>query len=159
MSAAGFDPRHLGRDDESLARIGTFVELHVEQGRALVDVGAPVGIASEIWPHGRYRFTFTGEANHAGTTRLEDRKDPMLSYAETVLSARKRALLADARATFGRVVVEPNATNAVPSVVRAWLDARAANDDALAQLVHEITVRAQERADRDGTSIDIIAEC
>ena len=32
-------------------------------------------MASEIWPHGRYRFDFTGAANHAGTTRMEDRAD------------------------------------------------------------------------------------
>ena len=44
--------------------------------------GDPVGVASAIWPHGRWRFDFRGEANHAGTTRLEDRRDPMLTYAE-----------------------------------------------------------------------------
>ena len=79
-----------------------FVELHVEQGRDLVDRGAAVGVASEIWPHGRYRFDFTGEANHAGTTRMEDRHDPMLTYAMTALAANKQARLAGQRATFGR---------------------------------------------------------
>ena len=53
-------------------------------------------MASEIWPHGRYRFDFTGEANHAGTTRMEDRHDPMLTYAMTALAANKQARLADA---------------------------------------------------------------
>ncbi len=56
MAAGGFDAAHLGRDDETLRRVGTFVELHVEQGRALVDQDAPVGVASAIWPHGRWRF-------------------------------------------------------------------------------------------------------
>ncbi len=158
MRAAGADPAAIGRDDESLARIGTFVELHVEQGRGLVDLGAAVGVATSIWPHGRYRFTFTGEANHAGTTRLEDRHDPMLTYAETVLSARKRALLSGARATFGRVQVEPGATNAIPSVVRAWLDARAADENSLAALVEDIVARAAERAERDGTTVELVAE-
>ena len=68
-----------------------------------------------IWPHGRYRFDFTGEANHAGTTRMEDRHDPMLSYAMTALAANKQARLAGQRATFGRIDVHPNGTNAVPS--------------------------------------------
>src|SRR4051795_6840983 len=40
MSAAGVDPHGLGRDEETLRRIGTFVELHVEQGRALADGSA-----------------------------------------------------------------------------------------------------------------------
>lgn len=141
--------------------VGCFVELHVEQGRDLVDRGAAVGVGSGIWPHGRYRFDFTGEANHAGTTRMEDRRDPMLSYAMTALAANKQARLgADggARATFGRVAVEPNGTNAVPSQVTGWLDARAATDEALAALVDGVTRQAHERAGRDGTSLSVTAE-
>src|SRR4051812_707920 len=65
MVAAGAEPA-LGRS-AWLDGVGCFVELHVEQGRALVDLGEPVGVASAIWPHGRYRFDFAGEANHAGT--------------------------------------------------------------------------------------------
>ena len=115
-------------DDDDVAwglgdRVECFVELHVEQGRDLIDRGAAIGVASEIWPHGRYRFDFAGEANHAGTTRMEDRRDPMLTYAMTALAANKQARLAGERATFGRVDVTPNGTNAVPSRVTAWLDA------------------------------------
>jgi N-carbamoyl-L-amino-acid hydrolase len=53
MAAAGYDPDAIGPDPERLARIGAFVELHVEQGRALDLTGDPVGVASAIWPHGR----------------------------------------------------------------------------------------------------------
>ena len=141
-----------------LEGVGTFVELHVEQGRDLVDRGAAVGVASEIWPHGRYRFDVTGEANHAGSTRMEDRRDPMLTYAMTALAANKQARLAGERATFGRVEVEPNGTNAVPSRVTAWLDARASSDAALAELVEVVSRQAGERAERDGTSVEITAE-
>ncbi|MGQ4426080.1 M20/M25/M40 family metallo-hydrolase, partial [Streptomyces violaceoruber] len=58
MEAAGYDPGTLGPDPERLARIGAFVELHVEQGRALDLSGDRIGIASAIWPHGRWRFDF-----------------------------------------------------------------------------------------------------
>ncbi|MGO4758849.1 allantoate amidohydrolase, partial [Streptomyces sp. 2MCAF27] len=70
MERAGYDPEAIGPDPERLARIGAFVELHVEQGRALAETVHPVGVASAIWPHGRWRFDFHGEANHAGTTLL-----------------------------------------------------------------------------------------
>jgi beta-ureidopropionase / N-carbamoyl-L-amino-acid hydrolase len=139
-------------------RFGCFVELHVEQGRDLVDRGAAVGVASGIWPHGRYRFDFTGEANHAGTTRMEDRRDPMLSYAMTALAANKQARLAGARATFGRVQVEPNGTNAVPSRVTAWLDARGDSEALVAELVDTVTRQAEERASRDGTTLAVSEE-
>jgi N-carbamoyl-L-amino-acid hydrolase len=141
-----------------LSRVGCFLELHVEQGRDLVDRGHAVGVASEIWPHGRYRFDFTGQANHAGTTRMEDRRDPMLTYAMTALAAAKQARLASSRATFGRIDVAPNGTNAVPSRVTGWLDARAASDEALAALVADISRQATERAGRDGTSLVVTPE-
>ena len=142
----------------TLSDVGCFVELHVEQGRDLVDRDVAVGVASEIWPHGRYRFDFTGEPNHAGTTRMEDRRDPMLTFAMTALAADEQARLGDHRATFGRLEVTPNGTNAVPSRVTAWLDARCAKDEALAELVETITQESSDRASRDGTSLAVTAE-
>src|ERR1700758_5433155 len=47
-AGAGVDPAGTGRDDERLASLSAFVELHVEQGRALADLGAPVAVASAI---------------------------------------------------------------------------------------------------------------
>ncbi|UJB42350.1 allantoate amidohydrolase [Streptomyces sp. A1-5] len=158
MERAGHDPEAIGPDPERLATIGAFVELHVEQGRALDLSGDPVGIASAIWPHGRWRFDFRGEANHAGTTRLEDRRDPMLSYAATVLAAREQARLTGALATFGKVSVEPNGVNAIPSLVRGWLDARAAGQDTLDTVITGIERAAAERAARDGVDLDVVRE-
>lgn len=156
MAAAGLDPR-LGQSP-LLAGVDTFVELHVEQGRYLADLDKPVAVASAIWPHGRYRFTFCGEPNHAGTTRMGDRHDPMLTYAVTALAANKQARLAQQRATFGRVEVTPNSTNGIPSSVTAWLDARCESEQALSDLVEGVLRQAGERAERDGTTVSMIAE-
>ncbi|MBR7834961.1 allantoate amidohydrolase [Actinospica durhamensis] len=158
MEAAGHDPDALGPDDALLDRIGQYVELHIEQGRGLVELERAVGVATSIWPHGRWRFDFGGEANHAGTTRLEDRRDPMLSYAFTVLAARKKAAAHGALATFGRIHVEPNGTNAIPSKVSAWLDGRAPSEAALASLLAELEQAARERAERDGASLSVVNE-
>ncbi|MEU4093755.1 allantoate amidohydrolase [Streptomyces sp. NPDC026673] len=158
MERAGHDPEAIGADPERLARIGAFVELHVEQGRFLADTPHAVGVASAIWPHGRWRFDFHGEANHAGTTRLEDRRDPMLTYANTVLAARKKARLAGALATFGKVGVEPNGVNAIASLVRGWLDSRAADEATLAEVVGEIERAAVERGERDGVRVEVTRE-
>ncbi|MEE1784273.1 allantoate amidohydrolase [Streptomyces sp. SP17BM10] len=157
MERAGYDPTAIGADDGRLARIGAFVELHVEQGRYLAE-DQPVGVAGAIWPHGRWRFDFHGEANHAGTTRIEDRRDPMLTYANTVLSARKKAREAGALATFGKVAVEPNGTNAIASLVRGWLDSRAADERTLTALVAEIERAAAERGERDGVRVELTRE-
>jgi N-carbamoyl-L-amino-acid hydrolase len=158
MAAAGYDPDRIGADPERLARIGAFVELHVEQGRALDLSGDRVGIASAIWPHGRWRFDFRGEANHAGTTRLVDRRDPMLSYAETVVAARREAQLAGAVATFGKIAVEPNGVNAIPSLVRGWLDSRAADQASLDLVVNGVEKAAREYAAAHGVDLDVVRE-
>lgn len=154
----GRDPRRLGPDPELLTRIGCFVELHIEQGQSLVHTGAAVGVATEIWPHGRWHLDFRGRADHAGTTAMADRCDPMLTYAMAALAANKQARLSDARATFGRVEVSPNGTNAIPSRVQAWLDARAPTERILAALVETVHRLARERASRDGTAVDVHPE-
>jgi beta-ureidopropionase / N-carbamoyl-L-amino-acid hydrolase len=117
MASAGLDPALIGPDAGLLDGIGAFVELHVEQGRALAPMGSAIGIAEGIWPHGRWRLDFAGRADHAGTARLPDRKDPMLAYAGTVLAARQAAAANGALATLGKVIAEPGASNAICSAV------------------------------------------
>ncbi|ORA39138.1 allantoate amidohydrolase [Mycobacterium aquaticum] len=158
MQAAGVDPARLGRDEQALERIGVFVELHVEQGRALVDMDAAVGVATAIWPHGRWRFEFLGEANHAGTTRVDDRVDPMLPFATSVLAARDTATRTGALATFGKVLVIPNGVNAIPSAVHGWLDARAADDTVLEKLVSEVTAAGEDAAAEHGATCTVTRE-
>ncbi len=147
--------RPAGAAPHLLRRLSAVIELHIEQGRALA---APVGVASAIWPHGRWRFDFTGDGDHAGTTRMADRHDPMLTFAATVLAANAEARAAGAHATIGRVAVEPNATNAIPSLVRGWLDARAADTSTLDVLVEAVVKHAEERAGRDGTRVEVTPE-
>ena len=139
--AAGRDPGSMGVDEEALARIGCFVELHVEQGKALAlapdgsddlsDPSRAVAVGTDIWPHGRWRIDIPGEANHAGTTRLEDRHDAMLGLASVVQWARSYAAGLGCVATVGKVLVEPGGVNAIASHVTAWLDARGADEDAV----------------------------
>jgi beta-ureidopropionase / N-carbamoyl-L-amino-acid hydrolase len=142
LAGAGRDVAVLGRDDEALQRIGCFVELHIEQGRGLVDLDRAVAVASSIWPHGRWRFDLAGVANHAGTTRLSDRDDPMLALAAAITSARQTALDRGCVATIGKVSVSPNGVNAIPDRVVAWLDARGADEAdprAVAAAIAEVT--------------------
>jgi len=158
MADAGLDPAGLGMDEVRLSQISAYIELHIEQGRAQVDMDAPVALGTAIWPHGRWRMEFRGRADHAGTTRLEDRADPMLTYANTVLAARKKARLAGAVATVGRVFCTPNGTNAIPSRVTGWLDARSESQAALDQVVAEVETATRQRAERDGTEVTISRE-
>jgi beta-ureidopropionase / N-carbamoyl-L-amino-acid hydrolase len=158
MAGAGFDPDKLGPDDDLLAGLGAFVELHIEQGSALDGLGAAVGIAEGIWPHGRWRLDFTGRADHAGTTRLADRRDPMLPYAATVLEARQAASAHGGLATVGKVAAEPGAANAISSSVRCWLDARAPGQDVLDHMVSQIEATARRAAEAQGVAVTVRRE-
>jgi len=64
MTEAGLDVGHVGTDVEALGRVGTFVELHVEQGRGLIDLGRAVAVASSICARSLASRT-RREANHA----------------------------------------------------------------------------------------------
>jgi N-carbamoyl-L-amino-acid hydrolase len=105
----------------------------VEQGRYLADLPlgeeAPVAVGTAIWPHGRWRVDLAGEANHAGTTPLAHRHDPMLDLSRLITDVRSAAEHAGALATLAKVQVEPNGVNAIPSRVRAWIDARAETEN------------------------------
>src|SRR5262249_14318556 len=103
--------------------------------------------------HGRWRIDFTGRADQAGTTKLGDRHDPMLPYAATVLAARTVATELGALATFGEVVAEPGAANAISSAVHAWLDARAPDEERLKELVSQVTAVAQLSGTSHGVTV------
>jgi beta-ureidopropionase / N-carbamoyl-L-amino-acid hydrolase len=138
MRAAGRLPEQLGPDPEALRRIGSFIELHVEQGRGLVDLGRAIAVGNRIWPHGRWRVEIPGEANHAGTTRLSDRCDAVISCAHAVLAARAAAEAHGSLATVGKINIQPGGVNAIASSATAWLDARAADEPALRATVAQI---------------------
>jgi N-carbamoyl-L-amino-acid hydrolase len=153
MAAAGLDPAAIGADEELLSRVGSYLELHIEQGRALAGTGAAVAVGSGIWPHGRWLLEFTGRADHAGTTGLADRRDPMLPYAAAVTAARDAAARRGALATFGKVIAEPGGANAICSRVRSWLDARAPDRAMLDAVVTRVETAAADAATAHGVTM------
>ena len=159
MAGAGLDPARAGRDDAMLSRIGLFLELHVEQGRGLIDLGAPVGVAASVLGHGRWRLRFTGQGNHAGSTLMSDRRDPMVAAGATIAQipglARARA---GARATVGRMAVTPGGTNVIASHVDVWLDSRAEEDEVTRTLVAEIGAAAAANAAAQGCTAELTEE-
>ncbi|MCX5336365.1 MULTISPECIES: allantoate amidohydrolase [unclassified Streptomyces] len=139
----GIEPHRVGPDPKAMERIGAFVELHVEQGRGLVDLSEPVAIGHSIIGHGRWKLRFEGQGNHAGTTLMPDRRDPMIPAAQTILAVQEAArAVPGARATVGKVIPVPGGSNVIASAVDVWLDVRHADESALQPLVDEITARA-----------------
>jgi len=164
-ASAGVDPALIGRDDERLAELAALVELHVEQGRALADLGAPVAVASGILAHGRWRLRFTGEGNHAGATPMAGRRDPLAAAAAAILAARAIAASRDdprngrnARATVGRLLPVPGGTNVIASRVDAWLDLRGDADASTRALLAEVLAAAEDAAAAHGCALEVTEE-
>lgn len=158
-AGSGLDPHRFGPDEEALAGMGAFVELHVEQGRGLVDLGQPVAIGSSIIGHGRWRISVTGQGNHAGTTLMSDRHDPMAVAAHITLAAQKAARSTpSARATVGRIVPVPGGTNVIASSVDVWLDVRHPDDDVARGLVRTIAEETRAAAAQEGCSVSVREE-
>ncbi|MBT2550949.1 allantoate amidohydrolase [Arthrobacter sp. ISL-65] len=157
--ANGLDPRFVGRDEKLLGQIGAFVELHVEQGRGLIDLDQPIAIASSILGHGRWRLSVQGQGNHAGTTLMADRHDPMVSASRMVVAIRDIARnQAHARATVGRLQPVPGGTNVIASRVDFWLDVRHPDDAVTAAVVESIHAQAQVIAAEEGCSVELREE-
>ena len=157
--ANGLDPRHLGKDEQLLGQIGAFVELHVEQGRGLIDVDRPVAVASAILGHGRWRLSIHGQGNHAGTTLRADRRDPMIAASRTVVAIRDTARnQPHARATVGRLQPVPGGTNVIASRVDFWLDVRHPDDAITASLVESVHSQAKLIAAEEGCTVELKEE-
>lgn len=163
----GLDPRRMGPDPAALETIGRFVELHVEQGRGLDgpehsgpgSAGPALAVGSTVLGHGRWRLSFHGQGNHAGTTLMPDRADPMVAAAETVLAVRRLAAARpDARATVGRIAPIPGGTNVIASRVDLWMDVRHAEDEVTAALVAEIADSARAHAAAEGCTSELVEE-
>ncbi|MCZ9882997.1 allantoate amidohydrolase [Arthrobacter sp. B2a2-09] len=155
----GLDPRHVGPDPEALARIGDFVELHVEQGKGLGQGGPAIAVGSSILGHGRWKLSVSGQGNHAGTTLMADRADPMVAAAQIVVAVRDTAAKQpDARATVGRLTPVPGGTNVIASRVDLWLDARHPDDGVTAQLIESIYRAAREIAAGEGCTVTLTEE-
>jgi len=158
-AANGVDPRFMGQDRETLSTVGTFIELHVEQGRGLIDLDQSVAIGSSILGHGRWRLSVHGQGNHAGTTLMADRKDPMVAAAKIIVSIRENARAhPKTRATVGRLQPVPGGTNVIASRIDFWLDVRHPDDAVTAAVVEEIFGSARILAAEEGCSVELREE-
>jgi allantoate deiminase len=123
-----------------------FLEVHIEQGPVLEQLGEPIGVVTSIAGQARGARVFEGRADHAGTTPMDARRDALVAAAEFVLHVCRSA--GDGTvATVGAIEVEPNATNVVPERVTVSIDARSADAARLDALIEAIGFEPHWRLD------------
>jgi N-carbamoyl-L-amino-acid hydrolase len=126
LRSLGLDPDRLAEARRAPEEIAAYLEVHIEQGRLLEREGLRIGVVEGIVALDEYEITVTGQANHAGTTRMSDRFDPMAAAARMVVDGREqvRILGGDLVATVGRIEAVPGAPNVIPGRVVFTLDIR-----------------------------------
>lgn len=118
-----------------------FLELHIEQGKRLESAGVPIGIVSSIAGPTFLQVTYTGQADHAGATEWEDRRDSLLAAARAIVALRDVAMQefdGKAHVTVGALDVKPNVTNVIAGETVFNIDFRAADAEARAALGERI---------------------
>lgn len=123
-----------------------YLELHIEQGPVLAELGEPLGVVTAIAGQARGFKVFDGRADHAGTTPMDARADALLEAARFILHVRACAREGTV-ATVGAIEVEPNATNVVPAKATVSVDARSAGAKLLDALIEDIGFDVQWRSD------------
>ena len=106
-----------------------FLEFHIEQGPVLDHAEESLAVVDSIAGLTRARLTFTGHANHAGTTPMNLRSDALCGAAEWIVEVERTARATSGLlGTVGKLDVAPGVANAVPGEVAMTLDCRHADD-------------------------------
>jgi allantoate deiminase len=153
IRAFGLDPGGIEKaaiDEDALG----FLEVHIEQGPVLEAEGLQVAAVTAIVGQTRHILTWTGHANHAGTTPMHLRRDALAGAAEWIVAVESLAQRTDGLvATVGHVDVEPNAGNVIAGAVRVSLDVRHADDAARKSAVDALLAQAETIAARRGLAL------
>jgi beta-ureidopropionase / N-carbamoyl-L-amino-acid hydrolase len=135
-----------------------YLEAHIEQGRALESSGLGIGIVTSIVGIWQYRVTLTGEQNHAGTTRMQDRKDAGLAAARLCVAIDDRFPAAAGPRTVwttGRITLDPGAPSIIPGRAEILFQLRDDNSEIVARLEALLHTLAGEISAASGCGVEV----
>ena len=158
MSRAGFDARRAPEAAAPRGSVAAYVELHIEQGPRLEEASIPIGVVEAIVGVRRARVVFHGQADHAGTTPMERRRDAFLAAADYALRARELVVSrggARAVTNIGVVQVHPGASNIVPGRAELVHEMRDPDAAILERLARECDALAREVAAARGITVEV----
>lgn len=155
MRDAGFN--FNTEPNDGFDKMNSFIELHIEQGNFLEEAGKQVGVVNAIVGQKRYNITLKGQANHAGTTLMEYRKDAVECMSRIIVSGIDKAkdVGNPLVLTFGHVDVKPNVVNVVPGEVSFSIDCRHTDQTILDEFTKELELDINDIANKMGLTVEI----
>ena len=135
--------------------VDSFVELHIEQGPVLEQMGLQIGVVEGVQGISWTEFTVDGQSNHAGTTPMDLRHDAALVAAQVVVFGRELSARMGGRqlATVGAVRLSPNLVNVIAQKAVFTVDLRNTDAAALAQAEADLHAYAESAAQAEGVRI------
>ncbi len=157
IKALGGNPDRVSELKRNPGDLAAFIELHIEQGGNLDREGVNIGVVEGIVAIEWYEFTFKGFANHAGTTPMTMRKDPMLPAARLILAVNEIVKSFDGAqvGTVGKIEAFPGAGNVIPGEVKLNVEIRDLSSEKIQMVYKEIEKRARVLAEESGTEVSI----
>ncbi len=156
MQQAGLSPEDIPKLQRDPSRYLGFVEVHIEQGPVLNELNLPLGVVTSINGSLRYVGEFKGQASHAGTTPMDQRRDAACAAAELALYIEERAAGdGDSVATMGLLTVPNGSINVVPGRCAFSLDLRAPNDPQRDALARDVLAKLEKISQRRGVAYSL----
>lgn len=158
LAYVGGDPESLSRVARGKDAIAAYLEVHIEQARALEAAKVPVGVVTGIAAIRRQRIRLAGQTDHAGATPMDLRRDALVAAGEFIAAVSEAANKVTTPenplvATVGWMDVRPNAANAVPGEVEMILEARAALADKLDRFLDVTVAGLLEKFPAEGIKV------
>ena len=156
MRQANLDVSSLANIKRNPKQYIGFVEVHIEQGPVLNELGLPLGVVSSINGSSRFLVEITGIPAHAGTTPMNIRHDALCAASELALYLEERATEEEhSVATIGQMQVPNGSINVIPGLCKFSLDIRAPLDDQKNKLVKDILDQLDKICERRGVRYSV----
>ncbi len=140
----GLDPDRIPQSCPLAPDTFAALEVHIEQGPVLESDNASLAVVETIVGQSRLNLTFTGQANHAGTTPMPLRHDALTAAAQWIVEVERYASdHTQLVATVGRIEALPGAMNVVPGTVNVTLDVRHPKDESRHAAVAHLLTKAE----------------
>jgi beta-ureidopropionase / N-carbamoyl-L-amino-acid hydrolase len=135
---------------------GAYLELHIEQGPVLESLDLPLGVVLGTFGVERHQITFRGQAAHAGSTPMDQRRDALAGAARLELEIREiaKGVGGGAVCTMGSVVTKPGIVTSVVETAECLLDQRHLDASRLAEMLSSAVAASRRFADEEGIDVE-----
>ena len=159
MESYGITSGDMLKAAKDPSSVHCFIELHVEQGARLYKTDTSVGVVSSIAGVNRYDVVVTGEANHAGSTAMADRRDALVAAAGFINKIPEVTTEYGNEftvATVGTIKVTPHSVNVIPGTCTFSLEIRDQDDKVMSLIEQKLQASLGDICEKYGVSYTFV---